>query len=131
MAVNFLSKLFIYDPDKRMTAREALSHSWFQEDPQPTYKSVWFSFCCFMEIETRPTSVFQQQLSNPSQLPPQRRITLDEAPSMMPAQATHAQQLPAQFTQQQHLQGQTQGSAASFASLSGGHAGHTKKRRIG
>jgi cyclin-dependent kinase 8/11 len=128
MAVNFLSKLFIYDPDKRMTAREALSHSWFQEDPQPTYKSVWFSFCSPMEIEKRPTSVFEQQLSNPSQLPPQRRITLDEAPSMMPAQATHAQQLPAQFTQQQHLQGQTQGSAAS---LSGGHAGHTKKRRIG
>ena len=41
-AVNFLSKLFIYDPDKRMTARDALSHGWFQEDPQPTLKFVWF-----------------------------------------------------------------------------------------
>jgi cyclin-dependent kinase 8/11 len=40
-AINFLSKLFLYDPDKRMNARDALSHSWFQEDPQPTYKSVW------------------------------------------------------------------------------------------
>jgi cyclin-dependent kinase 8/11 len=40
VAVNFLSKLFTYDPDKRMTAREALSHGWFQEDPLPTYKFV-------------------------------------------------------------------------------------------
>lgn len=98
----------------------------------PLISPSGFSFCGLMEIEKGPTSVFQHQLSNPSQLPPQRRITLDEAPSMMPAQATHAQQLPAQFTQQQHLQGQTQGSAASFASLSGGHAGHTRKKaRIG
>jgi len=113
-AINFLSKLFIYDPDKRMNAREALSHSWFQEDPQPTY------------------NVFQQQLNTPSQLPPQRRITPDEAPSMMPAQATQAQHLPAQFTQQQHLQGQTHGSVTSFASLSVGHGGHTRKKtRLG
>jgi hypothetical protein len=85
-----------------------------------------------IEIEKHSTSVFQHQLNTPSQLPPQRRITLDEAPSMMPAQATHAQQLPAPFTQQQHLQGQTHGSVTSFASLSGGHAGHTRKKaRIG
>jgi cyclin-dependent kinase 8/11 len=113
-AVNFLSKLFIFDPDKRMNAREALTHGWFQEDPRPTY------------------NVFQQQLSSPSQLPPHRRITQDEAPSMMPAQATHAQHLPAQFTQQQHLQGQTHGSVTSFASLSAGHGGHSRKKaRLG
>ncbi|KAH8988562.1 kinase-like protein [Lactarius akahatsu] len=112
--VNFLSKLFIFDPDKRMNAREALLHGWFQEDPKPTY------------------NVFQQQLSSPAQLPPQRRITQDEAPSMMPAQATHAQHLPAQFTQQQHLQGQTHGSVTSFASMSAGHGGHSRKKaRIG
>jgi cyclin-dependent kinase 8/11 len=131
-AVNFLSKLFIYDPDKRLKAREALSHSWFQEDPQPTYKSVWFVSRLRIEIENYPTSVFQHQLNTPSQLPPQRRITLDEAPSMMPAQATHAQHLPAQFTQPQHLQGQTHGSVTSFASLSVGHGGHTRKKaRLG
>jgi hypothetical protein len=80
------------------------------------------------------TSVFQQQLnsSSQSQLPPQRRITQDEAPSMMPAQATQAQHLPAQFTQQQHLQSQTHGSVASFASLSAGAGGHTRKKpRLG
>ncbi|KAI9513215.1 kinase-like protein [Russula earlei] len=114
VAINFLSKLFIYDPDKRMNAREALLHSWFQEDPQPTY------------------NVFKHQLNTPSQLPPQRRITLDEAPSMMPAQPTHAQHLPAQFTQPQHLQGQTHGSVTSFASLSVSHGGHTRKKtRLG
>ncbi|KAN0126675.1 kinase-like protein [Russula decolorans] len=113
-AVNFLSKLFIYDPDKRMNARDALSHNWFQEDPQPTF------------------NVFQHQLNTPSQLPPQRRITLDEAPSMMPAQPTHAQHLPAQFTQPQHLQGQTHGSVTSFASVSVGHGGHSRKKaRLG
>ncbi|KAI0000057.1 kinase-like domain-containing protein [Russula vinacea] len=113
-AVNFLSKLFIYDPDKRMKAREALSHSWFQEDPQPTY------------------NVFQHQLNTPAQLPPHRRIALDEAPSMMPAQATHAQHFPAQFTQPQHLPGQTHGSGTSLASLSVGHGGHTRKKaRLG
>ncbi|KAH9977601.1 kinase-like domain-containing protein [Lactifluus volemus] len=91
-AVNFLSKLFTYDPDKRMTAREALSHGWFQEDPLPTYKFVFNNSMAVFELMNGPTSVFQQQLSSPSQLPPQRRITQDEAPSMMPAQATQAQQ---------------------------------------
>jgi cyclin-dependent kinase 8/11 len=84
------------------------------------------------ELINGPTSVFQPQLSSPSQLPPQRRITQDEAPSMMPAQATQAQQPPAQFTQQQHLQ--THGSAASFASVtvSAGAGGHTRKKaRLG
>jgi cyclin-dependent kinase 8/11 len=115
-----------------MTAREALSHSWFQEDPQPTYKSVWFVFTVRIEIENLFISVFQHQLNTPSQLPPHRRITMDEAPSMMPAQATHAQHLPAQFTQPQHLQGQTHGSVTSFASLSVGHGGHTRKKtRLG
>src|SRR5712672_2702022 len=68
-AVNFLSKLFIYDPDKRMNAREALSHNWFQEDPQPTYKSVWFVSRFCIEIDNHP-SVFQHQLNTPSQHPP-------------------------------------------------------------
>jgi len=97
-----------------MNARDALLHGWFQEDPKPTY------------------NVFQQQLNTPAQLPPHRRITQDEAPSMMPAQATLAQHLPAQFTQQQHLQGQTHGSVTSFASLSAGHVGHSRKKtRLG
>jgi cyclin-dependent kinase 8/11 len=117
-----------------MNARDALSHSWFQEDPQPTFKSVWFVSRFALKLTIIP-SVFQHQLNTPSQLPPQRRITLDEAPSMMPAQATHAQHLPAQFTQPQHLQGQTHGSVTSFASVSvgpGGHGGHSRKKaRLG
>ncbi|KAI0265211.1 kinase-like domain-containing protein [Gloeopeniophorella convolvens] len=113
-AIDFLSKLFIYDPDRRMNAREALQHGWFRDEPRPTYDA------------------FHQQRSSPSQLPPQRRITQDDAPSMMPVNATHAQHLPAQFTQQPHLQGQTHGSVTSFASLSAGHGGHTRKKaRLG
>jgi cyclin-dependent kinase 8/11 len=115
-----------------MNAREALSHGWFQEDPQPTYKFVFFDGTVVYRLTNCTTSVFQQQLNSPSQLPPQRRITQDEVPSMMPAQATHAQHLPAQFTQQQHLQAQTHGSVASFASLSAGAGGHTRKKaRLG
>ncbi|PSR83452.1 hypothetical protein PHLCEN_2v5724 [Hermanssonia centrifuga] len=34
----FLKQTFAYDPDKRLTARDALRHKWFQEDPKPTTK---------------------------------------------------------------------------------------------
>jgi cyclin-dependent kinase 8/11 len=30
--------LFAYDPEQRLTAREALDHKWFQEEPIPTQK---------------------------------------------------------------------------------------------
>jgi serine/threonine protein kinase len=32
--------LFQYDPDRRLTAHEALAHEWFQEVPLPTKKYV-------------------------------------------------------------------------------------------
>lgn len=35
---DLLRQLFAYDPDKRLTAKEALGHRWFQEDPRPTRK---------------------------------------------------------------------------------------------
>lgn len=57
-AINFLSKLFTYDPDKRMNARDALSHSWFQEDPHPTYKSVWFILPILYEVNSIPLAYF-------------------------------------------------------------------------
>ena len=37
-AYDLLKKLFSYNPDTRLTAREALDHAWFQEDPKPTRK---------------------------------------------------------------------------------------------
>lgn len=36
----FLSELFVYDPDRRLTAKKALQHKWFEEDPKPTRKCV-------------------------------------------------------------------------------------------
>ncbi|KAH7927730.1 kinase-like protein [Leucogyrophana mollusca] len=133
-----LRQLFAYDPDKRLTAKEALMHKWFQEDPRPTW------------------NVFHYVAAN--QLPPQRRITQDEAPSMMGVPA-HTAQTQAQtqtqiaqahaHAQAQHLSQQSQanlsqqskpGSAASFGSGSvgpgqGGYSGSQgsqtrKKARI-
>lgn len=108
LGYDLLRQLFAYDPDNRLTAREALQHKWFQEDPKPT----WNAF------QTVPGH----------QIPPHRRITQDEAPSMMP--------IPAQNTSHHgghgHMGGpfgqshSKPGSSASFASLSGGghYGGH-------
>lgn len=35
---DLLCRLFTYDPENRLTAREALQHKWFHEDPKPTWK---------------------------------------------------------------------------------------------
>ncbi|KAF8844746.1 kinase-like protein [Paxillus ammoniavirescens] len=112
---DLLRQLFAYDPDKRLMAKEALMHRWFQEDPRPTW------------------NVFQYVPTH--QLPPQRRITQDEAPSMMgvpaPTQPQTQPQVPAAHihAQGQHLSQQSQqskpGSTTSFASVSAG-AGPTQ-----
>jgi cyclin-dependent kinase 8/11 len=132
---DLIRQLFAYDPDKRLTAKEALAHKWFQEDLRPT-RNVFF-----------PVSAHH--------LPPQRRITQDEAPSMMgmpaPTQAQTLSQVPPGHgqAQGQHLSQQSQvnlsqqskpGSTASFGSVSGGAIGSfsggqggtaRKKPRIG
>ncbi|KAJ6514578.1 kinase-like domain-containing protein [Mycena vulgaris] len=63
---DLLRQLFAYDPDNRLTAKEALQHKWFHEEPYPT----WNAFA-----------------AAPQQIPPHRRITQDEAPSMVPVPA--------------------------------------------
>ncbi|KAL5507736.1 SSN3 [Sanghuangporus vaninii] len=68
---DLLRRLFAYDPEKRLTAREALEHKWFQEEPIPTRNA-------FLTLST-------------TQLPPHRRITHDEASSaMLPTNAAAA-----------------------------------------
>ncbi|THH06619.1 hypothetical protein EW145_g3951, partial [Phellinidium pouzarii] len=68
---DLLRKLFAYDPDKRLTAQEAMEHRWFQEDPKPT-RNAFFTL-------------------TGTQLPPQRRITHDEASAaMLPTNAAAA-----------------------------------------
>ncbi|KAF7975597.1 hypothetical protein HWV62_9165 [Athelia sp. TMB] len=93
-----LRGLFAYDPDARLDARGALAHRWFAEEPLPTANAF--------------------ESATPKQIPPHRRITTDDAPSMMPPTA----------------QPQTQ----AFTSLSGGAGGAgsgggptRKKARIG
>ncbi|KAJ6547048.1 kinase-like domain-containing protein [Mycena capillaripes] len=83
---DLLRQLFAYDPDSRLNAKEALQHKWFHEEPYPTWNA------------------FQ---AAPQQIPPHRRITQDEAPSMVPLPA-------APFNPH------TQSKPGSSASLSGG-----------
>ncbi|KAI9062156.1 kinase-like protein [Trametes sanguinea] len=123
---DLLAQLFAYDPDKRLTAAEALQHRWFQDEPRPTRNA-------FASLPL-------------NQIPPHRRITQDDAPSMMPMVAVgsqvQAQVSQVQATAQAHLSQLSHshsnaskvGSAASFASLSGGAGGgpHTRKKaRLG
>ena len=86
---NLLRALLFYDPDKRLDAREALEHRWFQEEPIPTKKYGFSSFtlsCNFLLIHaTTLSSAFEHATSK--QIPPHRKITQDDAPSMMPAAA--------------------------------------------
>ncbi|OJT01823.1 Serine/threonine-protein kinase ssn3 [Trametes pubescens] len=122
---DLLAQLFAYDPDKRLTAAEALQHKWFQEEPRPTRNA----------FDSLPSH----------QIPPHRRITHDDAPSMMPVAAAgsqvQAQVSQVQATAQAHLSQLSHshsnhskvGSAASFASLSAGGngTGSRKKARLG
>ncbi|KAH7106933.1 kinase-like protein [Auriculariales sp. MPI-PUGE-AT-0066] len=62
---HLLQQFFIYDPDQRVTAAEALQHKWFTEDPKPN------------------ADVFESIL--PAQHPPPRRLSPDDAPSMVAA----------------------------------------------
>lgn len=33
--LDLLKKIFVYDPEKRITAKDALQHPWFREAPHP------------------------------------------------------------------------------------------------
>ncbi|KAJ7168212.1 CMGC/CDK/CDK8 protein kinase [Mycena crocata] len=83
---DLLRQLFAYDPDNRLSAKEALQHKWFHEEPYPTWNA------------------FQ---AAPQQIPPHRRITQDEAPSMVPLPAAP-------------FNSHTQSKPGSSASMSGG-----------
>jgi len=119
LGYEFLKQTFAFDPDQRLTARDALRHKWFQEEPIPTANA-------FQSLPTH-------------QIPPHRRITHDDAPSMMPLPTvnTHAQaaaqvqaQAQAQLTQLSHSHSHSaKGSVASFGSNGGGNS--RKKSRLG
>jgi len=129
---DLLRQLFAYDPDKRLTAKEALGHRWFQEDPRPTRKLVGpASLSSLLSLGAHvlslviTDSMFQYVPAH--QIPPQRRITQDEAPSMMgvpaPTQPHTQPQGPTAHGhgQGQHLSQQSKpGSTTSFASVSAG-----------
>ncbi|KAF9516822.1 hypothetical protein BS47DRAFT_1375868 [Hydnum rufescens UP504] len=63
LGYELIGRLFDYDPTRRITAKEALTHKWFATEPRPTKNAF---------------------LSLPSQQPyPLRRVTNDEAPTMV------------------------------------------------
>ncbi|KAI0034358.1 kinase-like domain-containing protein [Vararia minispora EC-137] len=103
-AYDLLRLLFTYDPDQRMTCKEALMHKWFAEEPRPTAN-------VFQTIHTQ-------------HMPPHRRITQDDAPSMMPAQ-------PAVSHPPLQMQGGTQSGSTGFGGLSAGTQGMHNTRRKG
>ncbi|KAF5322317.1 hypothetical protein D9619_000145 [Psilocybe cf. subviscida] len=106
---DLLRQFFRYDPDKRLTAKGALGHKWFHEEPQPT----WNAFFSIL----------------PHQMPPHRRITQDDAPSMMPMATASQQQHPSQHLsqQQQHLaQHHQQHVPVQFGVVGPGNGAHSK-----
>ncbi|KAF8589635.1 kinase-like protein [Ramaria rubella] len=62
-AHDLLMHLFKYNPEARITAKDALEHKWFHEEPKPNRNAFY----------TIPSH----------QAPPQRRISHDEAPTMV------------------------------------------------
>jgi cyclin-dependent kinase 8/11 len=86
----FLRETLLYDPDKRLTAHDALRHKWFQEEPRPTQKYASNAASQISVAHIQYLSAFKSLATH--QAPPQRRITHDDASSMMPlptqAQAT-------------------------------------------
>ncbi|KAI5121191.1 hypothetical protein M0805_005992 [Coniferiporia weirii] len=88
---DLLRHLFAYDPDKRLTAREAMEHRWFQEEPKPTRNA-------FLTLSA-------------AQMPPHRRITHDEASAAMLPTNTAAARAPAPASSAHPASG-----VASFAS---------------
>ncbi|KAI0676574.1 kinase-like domain-containing protein [Trametes maxima] len=113
---DLLAHLFAYDPDKRLTAAEALQHRWFQEEPRPTRNA----------FESLPSH----------QMPPHRRVTQDDLSSMAAGSQIHAQVSQVQATAQAHPHSNHSkvGSASSFAGNSGGGSGGAhprKKARMG
>ncbi|KAI0071967.1 kinase-like protein [Panus rudis PR-1116 ss-1] len=103
-----LSQLFQYDPARRLTAKEALRHRWFQEDPMPSAN-------IFHGIPV-------------SHIPPQRRITND-APSMMPMAA--ATQSLVTMNQLPHSSQVRTAAARGDAIHYGGGGQSRKKARLG
>lgn len=86
-----LRQLFAYDPEKRLTAREALEHKWFQEEPRPTNKYVLRVPAKHNYRTYAPDSSDSAFLTiSGTQLPPQRRITHDEASASMLSTANAA-----------------------------------------
>ncbi|KAJ7583687.1 kinase-like domain-containing protein [Mycena floridula] len=123
---DLLRQLFMFDPDNRLTAQEALSHKWFHEEPIPTANAF-------------------QTISN-HHIPPHRRVTQDDAPSSLMPLPSHqglAHGPGAPFAQAQtQSQAPTHskpGSSASFGSGGGGGGygnngnghGTRKKARLG
>lgn len=87
---DLMTQLFEYDPARRLDARGALAHRWFQEEPLPTAKYV-----LFRDTTTHFLSYFVSAFAH---LPegvsyPLRRVTQDEAPLTNvppPLTASHA-----------------------------------------
>uniref|UniRef100_A0A1I7XU81 cyclin-dependent kinase n=1 Tax=Heterorhabditis bacteriophora TaxID=37862 RepID=A0A1I7XU81_HETBA len=55
-----LNKFLTYDPERRITAAEALKHPWFTEDPQPTPSEMFPTFPAKSEQHKAPPKIEKQ-----------------------------------------------------------------------
>ncbi|KAL8150992.1 hypothetical protein V2J09_020800 [Rumex salicifolius] len=72
---DLMNKLLTYDPEKRMTAEEALQHEWFQEVPLPKSKVFMPTFPAQHAQDRRVRRV----LKSPDPLEEQRRREMHQA----------------------------------------------------
>lgn len=75
MGFDLLNRLLIYDPQKRITADEALNHEWFKEEPLPKPKEQMPSFPPCSEHERRA----RQLRRPPDPLEEQRKLEIRKA----------------------------------------------------
>jgi len=72
---DLLNKLLTYDPEKRITAEEALNHEWFREVPLPKSKDFMPTFPAQHAQDRRTRRV----MKSPDPLEEQRRKELQQA----------------------------------------------------
>lgn len=71
---DLLNKLLTYDPEKRITAEEALNHQWFQEVPLPKSKDFMPTFPAQHAQDRR----LRRIMKSPDPLEEQRRKELQQ-----------------------------------------------------
>ena len=55
--IDFISRLLVVDPEKRMSAREALDHTWLNERPYNPQWNIIQNYACMKAYQILPGTV--------------------------------------------------------------------------